>query len=50
MKATFRESKTDRPWIDFYRCLGCMKCKEFCPFKAVVEITHLCDGKGRIGW
>jgi Pyruvate/2-oxoacid:ferredoxin oxidoreductase delta subunit len=50
MKAAFRESKTDKPWVDFYRCSGCMKCKDFCPFKAVVEITHPCDGKGRMGW
>ena len=27
MKAVFREDPNERPWIDFYRCSGCLKCK-----------------------
>jgi MinD superfamily P-loop ATPase len=35
--AVFREDDSDRPWIDFYKCSGCMKCKLFCEYKAVLE-------------
>lgn len=50
MTAAFREQPADKPWIDFYRCCGCMKCKGFCPNGAIEEIYHPCDGKGRMGW
>jgi Fe-S-cluster-containing hydrogenase component 2 len=50
MKAIFRESSTDRPWVDFYRCSGCLKCKLFCVQGAIEEIAHPCDGQGRMGW
>lgn len=50
MKAPFREEAGTKPWIDFYRCSGCMRCKEYCFSKAIVEITRPCDGKRRMGW
>jgi len=50
MKAAFKESEADKPWVDFYRCSGCMKCKGFCNFEAIIEITQPCDGKGKMGW
>jgi len=25
--AFIREKKEDKPWIDFYQCRGCLKCK-----------------------
>lgn len=50
MTAVFRESSTDKPWVDFYRCSGCMKCKILCPNDVIEEITQPCNGKGRMGW
>jgi MinD superfamily P-loop ATPase len=50
MQAVFRESMMEKPWIDFYRCSGCLHCKMVCPNKAIEEISHPCDGKGRMGW
>ncbi len=50
MDAVIREAASSRPWIDFYRCAGCMKCKSYCANRAVEEIAHPCDGKGRMGW
>jgi len=50
MKAVLREQNNEKPWVDFYMCSGCLKCKAFCPNHAVEEITHPCDGKGRMGW
>lgn len=50
MQAVFRESAGEKPWVDFYRCSGCLKCKGFCPHQAVTEISHPCDGKRRMGW
>lgn len=50
MEAVFREPQDAKPWVDFYRCAGCMKCKALCPNQAIAEITHPCDGKGRMGW
>jgi Pyruvate/2-oxoacid:ferredoxin oxidoreductase delta subunit len=50
MEAAFREEESDKPWIDFYRCSGCMKCMVNCPREAVAEISHPCDGKPRMGW
>ncbi|MHB0913193.1 MAG: ATP-binding protein [Armatimonadota bacterium] len=50
MQAAFRESPGDKPWIDFYRCSGCLDCKRLCPHGAIEEVAHPCEGKGRIGW
>ena len=50
MNAAFRDTPEAKPWVDFYRCAGCMKCTAFCPNAAVEEITHPCDGRGRMGW
>ena len=50
MTAAFREQANDKPWVDFYRCCGCIKCKVFCKKDAIKEIYHPCDGKGRVGW
>ena len=50
MHAILRENPVDRPWVDFYRCSGCLKCKGFCTHRAIEEITHPCDGEGRMGW
>jgi Pyruvate/2-oxoacid:ferredoxin oxidoreductase delta subunit len=50
MEAAFREDPADKPWIDFYHCSGCMKCKANCPAEAIIEISHPCDGKPRMGW
>lgn len=50
MTAVFRESPEDRPWVDFYRCNGCMECKAWCPDHAIDEIAHPCSGGGRMGW
>ncbi|MHB1153455.1 MAG: 4Fe-4S binding protein [Eubacteriales bacterium] len=48
--AIIRESKEDKPWIDFYKCRGCMKCINYCQNNAVEEITHPCSGKPGMGW
>ncbi|MFQ3548167.1 MAG: hypothetical protein SNJ70_00260 [Armatimonadota bacterium] len=50
MEAVIRENIEDKPWIDFYRCSGCMKCKGYCDHSAIEEITQPCNGKGKIGW
>ena len=50
MKAVFREQPDERPWVDFYRCSGCLKCKAICVGGAIEEIRHPCDGRGRMGW
>lgn len=50
MKAIFREEVADRPWVDFYRCSGCLKCKPLCPNQAIEVITQPCNGRGRMGW
>ncbi len=49
-KAVIREAPDDKPWIDFYHCAGCMKCKLYCRNDAVEEVTQPCSGKGRMGW
>jgi len=43
-KAVIREDATDKPWIDFYHCRGCMKCKLFCGYSAIIETLKPCDG------
>jgi MinD superfamily P-loop ATPase len=50
MKAIFRESAQDKPWVDFYQCGGCLKCKPRCKAGAIEEITQPCNGKKRMGW
>jgi MinD superfamily P-loop ATPase len=50
MKAVFREDPNEQPWVDFYRCSGCLKCKAFCPNDAIEAIRHPCDGRARMGW
>jgi Fe-S-cluster-containing hydrogenase component 2 len=50
MKAFFRESPDDKPWVDFYRCGGCLECKPRCPAHAIESIDQPCDGKPRSGW
>lgn len=49
-KAVFREEPGDKPWVDFYRCSGCLECKKLCEFNAVTDISKPCDGKGKAGW
>jgi Pyruvate/2-oxoacid:ferredoxin oxidoreductase delta subunit len=50
MRAIFREDSKEKPWVDFYRCSGCLRCKVVCQNKAIEEIAHPCDDKGKIGW
>jgi Fe-S-cluster-containing hydrogenase component 2 len=50
MKAVFREEESEKPWVDFYRCSGCLKCRPLCPSGAVRSITQPCDGSARRGW
>ena len=50
MRAVFREDPQDGPWVDFYRCSGCLTCKMTCPNGAIEAIAHPCDGRARIGW
>ncbi len=49
-EAVIRESPTEKPWVDFYRCAGCLECRSLCPHRAVEEISQPCDGGGRMGW
>jgi len=49
-KAIIREETTDKPWIDFYHCRGCMKCKVNCEYEAIIEITKPCDGGFAQSW
>ena len=41
-KAVFREEKSDKPWIDSYKCSGCLKCKPVCKYQALEELTNPC--------
>ena len=43
-KAVIKEDDSDKPWIDFYKCRGCMKCKAYCNNNAIIEETKPCDG------
>ena len=49
-KAILREEITDKPWIDFYKCSGCLKCKDFCKFQAVKELLRPCSENNLRGW
>ena len=40
MKAVFREEANERPWVDFYRCSGCLTCKTLCVGGAIA--TPIC--------
>jgi MinD superfamily P-loop ATPase len=48
--AVIRESADEKPWIDFYKCSGCMKCTVYCGYGAVTEISRPCTGKAAKGW
>jgi len=48
--AVIRESKTDKPWIDFYKCRGCMKCKSFCTNGSIIEEAKPCDMSSLKSW
>lgn len=50
MHAIIRENPKDKPWVDFYKCAGCLHCKVFCPFSAIEEIAQPCNGQGKLGW
>jgi flavoprotein len=43
-KAVIKEDDNDKPWIDFYKCRGCMKCKQFCEHGSILEEIKPCDG------
>jgi len=45
-----REDKADKPWIDFYKCRGCMKCKQFCENGAILEEIKPCDPSAMTSW
>ena len=49
-KAIIREEKTDKPWVDFYKCRGCMKCRKFCEHSAVIEALKPCNGGFASSW
>jgi Pyruvate/2-oxoacid:ferredoxin oxidoreductase delta subunit len=48
--AFIREKPQEKPWIDFYQCRGCLKCKPACLYDAVGEIIQPCNGKGKMSW
>ncbi len=48
--AVIREHIQEKPWIDFYKCSGCMKCIVFCNNRAIQELSKPCDSQGRSGW
>lgn len=49
-KAVFREEANDLPWVDFYPCSGCLKCKALCLAGAIEEIVQPCSGGRKRGW
>ena len=49
-KAIIREQSTDKPWVDFQLCRGCMKCKQYCAGSAVLEEIKPCDGNFTSSW
>ena len=50
MQAFFRETPDEKPWVDFYKCGGCLNCKPLCPARAIEAISRPCDARGRRGW
>ncbi|MHB1000312.1 MAG: 4Fe-4S binding protein [Armatimonadota bacterium] len=48
--AVFRERPEDKPWIDFYKCTGCLECKRFCTHGAITDISKPCKGRTEVGW
>ena len=48
--AIIREDGESKPWIDFYQCCGCMKCKPVCPHDAVETLLQPCTGTQRMSW
>lgn len=48
--AIIRECNEDKPWIDSYKCRGCMKCLSYCQNDAVGDMTHPCNGAPSQGW
>lgn len=49
-KAIIREEAEQIPYVDFYKCSGCMKCKNYCHNNAVLEVSQPCTGKAKAGW
>ena len=49
-KAIIQEEPTDKPWVDFRLCRGCMKCKIFCANNAVLEEIKPCNGGFAQSW
>ena len=49
-QAFLREDADDKPWIDFYRCRGRMRCVAVCPNGAIEELVQPCNGGRRMGW
>lgn len=50
-KVLIRENVSDKPWINFYNCMGCMKCLNYCPNDAIIKIVRPCSNQGSvIGW
>ena len=49
-KAIIREQATDKPWVDFQLCRGCMKCKTYCNDSAVLEEIKPCNGGFAGSW
>ncbi|MCL5103892.1 MAG: 4Fe-4S binding protein [Armatimonadetes bacterium] len=47
--AIIRELPDDKPWIDSYSCIGCLRCAARCSHNAVRDIAQPCDGKAKIG-
>jgi Pyruvate/2-oxoacid:ferredoxin oxidoreductase delta subunit len=47
--AVIREQPNEKPWVDFYKCSGCLKCKTWCRNSAVEELSRPCDNSGRRG-
>jgi len=49
-QAFLREEAGDKPWIDFYRCRGCMHGKTACANGAIEELVQPGTGGRRMSW
>jgi len=49
-RAIIREERIDKPWVDFYKCRGCMDCKQACNNDAVIEEIKPCNGGFAKSW